>query len=137
MKLTEKDKQFLETLHRLIESAELWVEFKAGQPGYLVLRGNYGDKIHRAFGMTRQGVRWRFQRLMDAYISSFETVLFVELLFGSPLRKHALHISKHRYALRQRIAQEGFQSANSMLPQQVDRVENKPPSPSSSSRTVR
>jgi len=34
-------------------------------------KGTYGDHIHRAFKMTRQGVRWRFQRLLgDIYIST-------------------------------------------------------------------
>jgi len=58
---------------------DLWVELKPDQPSYMVLRGTYGEKIHSAFHMTRQGVRWRFFRLLnDIYVSAFETVLFIE-----------------------------------------------------------
>jgi len=31
----------------------------------MVLRGTYGEKIHRAFRMSRQGVRWRFWRVLN------------------------------------------------------------------------
>ena len=56
-----------------MESKDLWVEFEAGRPGHMVLRGTYGDKIHQAFHMTRQGVRWRFHRLFnDVYVSAFD-----------------------------------------------------------------
>ncbi len=42
----------------------------------MVLRGTYGGKVHEAFRMTRQGVRWRFWRLFnDIYVSAFETIL--------------------------------------------------------------
>jgi len=115
MKLTEKDKQFLESLRRLMESRELAVEFRAGQPSYLVLRGTYGDKVHQAFRMSRQGVRWRFQRLFnDVYVSAFETILFIEKNFGPGLREHAVRISQERYALRQRLRESGFQSADTL-----------------------
>ena len=44
----------------------------------MVLRGTYGDKIYKAFRMTRQGVRWRFRRVLnDIYVSAFETILLV------------------------------------------------------------
>lgn len=83
----------------------------------MVLRGTYGDRINQAFRMTRQGVRWRFQRLFnDVYISAFSTILFVEKTFGPQLREHAIRISKERYELRQRITENGFQSADSLLP---------------------
>ena len=115
MKLTEKDKTFLETLKALMDSKDMWVELKPGQPSYMVLRGTYGEKIHKAFRMTRQGVRWRFQRLFnDIYVSAFTTVLFIEKTFGAHLREHAIRISKERYALRQEIARTGFQSASSL-----------------------
>ena len=39
MKLTEKDKTFLENLKKLMESKNLWVEFKPGRPSYMVLKG--------------------------------------------------------------------------------------------------
>ena len=101
MELTEKDKQFLEHLRRLTESNDLWIDLKVGSPSYMVLRGTCGDKIHRTFRMTRQGVRWRFWRLFnDIYVLAFETILFVELAFGSQLRGLAIRISKERFAIR-------------------------------------
>ena len=100
MKLTEKDKAFLEALQRLMESRDLWVELKPETPSYMVLRGTYGEKVHQAFRMSRQGVRWRFQRLFnDVYVSTFETILFIEKTFSTQLRKHAIRISKERSLL--------------------------------------
>ncbi len=113
MKLTEKDKTFLETLKELMASKDLWVELKSDRPSRMVLRGTYGEKIHRAFRMTRQGVRWRFQRLFSGvYVSAFETVLFVEKTFGPQLREYAIRISKERYALRQEARETHFLSAD-------------------------
>jgi hypothetical protein len=127
MKLTEKDKQFLETLKTLMESKELWVELRPGHPSYLVLRGTYGDKVHEAFRMSRQGVRWRFQRLLgDVYVSAFESILFVEKTLGSQLRDHAVRISQERYALRQRLRESGFESADALAHRRE--AENKPQS---------
>ena len=118
MKLTEKDKTFLETLKTLMDSKDLWVELRPDQPSYMILRGTYGDKIYKAFRMTRQGVRWRFWRLFnDIYVSAFESVLFVERTFGTQLREHAIRISKERYALRQEITQGGFQAAHVFMRQ--------------------
>lgn len=100
-----------------MESHELQVELRPGKPSYMVLRGTYGDHIDKAFHMTRQGVRWRFQRLFnDIYVSSFESIMFLEKIFGPQLREHAVRISKERYELRQQIAQNSFQSADSLLP---------------------
>jgi len=66
--------------------------------------------------MSRQGVRWRFHRLFnEIYVSAFETILFIERIFGTQLREHAIRISKGRYALRQQIARNGFQSADSLI----------------------
>jgi len=111
--LTQKDKSFLETLQRLIDSHDLVVELKSGTPSYIVLRGTYGEKIHQAFRMSRQGVRWRFHRLFnDVYVSSFETILFIERTFGPQLRDYAIRISQERYALRRRMQESGFQSAD-------------------------
>jgi hypothetical protein len=116
VKLTQKDKEFLETLTKLMESKDLCVELRPGRPSYMVLRGTYGDHIGKAFHMTRQGVRWRFQRLLgDVYVSAFETILFIERIFGPQLREHAIRISKERYELRQKIAENGFQSADSLI----------------------
>ena len=115
MKLTEKDKTFLETLRQLMDSKDLRVELKPDQPSWMVLRGTYGQKVHKAFCMTRQGVRWRFWRLFnDIYISAFESILFVEKIFGTELREYALRITKERYALRQQIARSGFQTASDL-----------------------
>jgi len=114
MKLTEKDKTFLETLKQLMESRDLWVELRPDRPSRMVLRGTYGEKVHKAFRMTRRGVRWRFWRLFnDIYVSSFETVLFIEKVFGTELRDHAIRISRERYALRQEAIR--FQSADALL----------------------
>jgi len=112
MKLTEKDKAFLEQLKTLMESKDLSVELRPGSPSHMVLRGTYGEKVHRAFRMSRQGVRWRFWHLFnETYVSAFETILFVEKAFGTQLREHAIRISKERYVLRQEALQTGFQSA--------------------------
>jgi hypothetical protein len=105
VKLTEKDKTFLETLRKLMESDDLQVALKPDRPSRMVLTGTYGERIHRAFRMTRQGVRWRFWRLFNnMYVSCFETILFIEKVFGTQLRDHAMRISRERYALRQEIA---------------------------------
>jgi hypothetical protein len=126
MKLTEKDKAFLETLKKLMESKDLSVELQPGRPSHMVLRGTYGEKVHHAFRMTRQGVRWRFWHLFnEMYVSAFETVLFVEKTFGPQLREHAIRISKERYALHQQAREQGFQSADLL----VARPEQSPGSP--------
>lgn len=98
-----------------MESKDLWVELKPDRPSHMVLKGTYGDRGHEDFGMTRQGVRWRFQRLFNnVYVSAFETILFIERIFGPELREHAIRISKERYELRQQAVQNGFQSADSL-----------------------
>lgn len=99
-----------------MESKELWVKLKPDRPSKMVLKGTYGQKVHKAFRMTRQGVRWRFWRLFnDIYVSAFETILFLEKAFGTQLREHAIRISKERYSLRQEVARSGFQTADSLL----------------------
>jgi len=96
-----------------MDSKDLSVELKPGEPSCMVLRGTYGEKIHKAFRTTRQGVRWRFQRLFsEVYASAFETVLFVEKNFGPQLREYAIRISKERYALRQKAREANFQSGD-------------------------
>jgi len=83
----------------------------------MVLRGTYGEKIHRVFRMSRQGVRWRFQRLMNhLYVSSFELILMIETTFGTQLRDHAIRISRERHALRQEVA---FESAHERMDESV------------------
>ena len=95
-----------------MDSKDLSVELKPDSSSRMVLRGTYGEKIHRAFRMTRQGVRWRFWRMFnDIYVSAFETILFIEKAVGPELRDHAIRISKERYALRQEARETHFQSA--------------------------
>jgi len=82
----------------------------------MVLRGTYGDKIHKTFRMSRQGVRWRFWRIFNqAYVAAFESILTIEKAFGTQLRPHAIRISKERYSLRQEVLQSGFQNAHTLL----------------------
>jgi hypothetical protein len=108
--MSEKEKVFLEKLRKLIDSKDLRVELRSGQPSYMILKGTYGEKIHKTFGVTRQGVRWRFQHLFGKiYVESFETIMFVEKIFGSQLRDYAIRISKERYALRQKVLQRSFE----------------------------
>ena len=96
-----------------MDSKDLWVELKPDRPSRMVLRGTYGEKIHKVFRMTRQGVRWRFQRVFcDVYVNAFSTILFIEKIFGTQLREYAIRISKERYALRQEARESGFLSAD-------------------------
>ena len=84
----------------------------------MVLRGTYGEKIHQVFGMTRQGVRWRFWRIFnDIYVSAFSTILLIERTFGTGLRDHAIRISKERFAMQQELARAGFRSADTLIPE--------------------
>ena len=82
----------------------------------MVLKGTYGEKIHKTFGVTRQGVRWRFQHIFgEIYIQAFETILFIEKNFGTQLRDHAIRISRQKYTLRQEILSREFQVATDAL----------------------
>ena len=109
--MTEKGKTFLEGLKKLMDSKDLWVELKLGEPSRMILKGTYGEKIHETFGVTRQGVRWRFHHLFShAYVGAFETIVFIEKIFGTELRDYAIRISKERYALRQKALPSGFQN---------------------------
>ena len=98
-----------------MESKDLWVELKPDRPSRMVLKGTHGEKIHKAFRMTRQGVRWRFLRVFcDIYTEAFTTILFIERTFGTELREYAIRISRERYALRQEILHTGFEDASSL-----------------------
>jgi len=111
MKLTEKDREFLDRLRELMQSHDLSVELKIDRPSYMVLRGTYGDKISRSFRMTRQGVRWRFQRIFnDIYIASFSSILLIEKTFGPGLREHAIRISRERYELQKEMEDSRFET---------------------------
>ena len=108
MKLTQKDREFLERLKMLLESKDLSVEMKEDGYKRLVLRQNYGTKIESCFKMTRQGVRWRFRRLFnEIYSNSYETIYLIESQFGTQLRQQALAIAKERVEIRKRHQQMG------------------------------
>ena len=102
-----KDKDFLERLKTLLEEKDLDIELVETGVKRLVLRQNYGTGIERAFGMSRQGVRWRFQRVSDMYISAYETILFIEGNFGVELRQKAMEIAKQRVELRKEALKSG------------------------------
>ena len=99
-----------------MDSKNLWVELKPDNPSRMILKGTYGERIHKTFGVTRQGVRWRFQHIFgSAYISAFETILAIEKIFGTQLREYAIRISKERYTLRQEALNNGFQSTSDIV----------------------
>lgn len=80
------------------------VELRVGSPSRMVLKGTYGEKIHKIFGVTRQGIRWRFQHIFGLdYVNAFETILLIEKIFGTELREYAIRISREKYQLRQKI----------------------------------
>ena len=92
----------MENLKELMDSRDLSVELKPGKPSYMVLRGTYGENVYKAFGMTRQGVRWRFWHIFNRiYVSAYETIFFVERNFGPSLRQSAMDISRERFLLRE------------------------------------
>ena len=108
MKLTIKDKDFLERLKRLLEEKELRIDLKEDGVKRFVLCQNYGDKVEKVFGMTRQGVRWRFHHLTEMYIGAVEALYFLESNFGTELRPMALEIARERIALRKKASSRGF-----------------------------
>jgi hypothetical protein len=90
-------------LRALFEAKELSVELKENGLKKLVLRQNYGDRIESYFNMTRQGIRWRFQRLFnEIYVEAYQTIYVVESLFGTELRQKALEIARERVSLRKK-----------------------------------
>ena len=113
MKLTEKDAEFLTRLRELLEEKDLSIEFRTDGIKRFVLKKNYGLRIERRFGMTRQGVRWRFQRLFgELYPSVYETLLFIESNFGTGLRQQAMEIARQRAEARQEaLKHRGFVSS--------------------------
>jgi hypothetical protein len=106
--MTSKDKTFIAHLKALLDSKDLDIELKNDGLKRLVLRQNYGDKIESSFGMTRQGVRWRFQRLFnEIYVSAYETIFWIESHFGVELRQKAIEIVRERVMLRQQAQKMG------------------------------
>ena len=109
MKLTEKDKDFIEKLKLLVEAKDLSIQLINDGLLRLVLRQNYGDQIESEFKMTRQGVRWRFHRLYnEIYVSAYESIYYVESKFGPQLRSDAIKIAKQRVELREKAQKKGF-----------------------------
>jgi len=115
VRLSEKDVEFLERLRELVDADALWIERTRNQPLRFVLRGNYGSRVEERFSLTRQGVRWRFQRLFnDLYVESFAVLIFIEKQLGTQFRQDALIIAHERFMLRQKALQNhSFREANS------------------------
>ena len=108
MKLTIKDKDFLERLKPLFDSKVLEIELKKDGLKRLILRKNYGDKITSCFNLTRQGIRWRFHHIFsEIYVSAYEVIYFVESLFGTELRQKAIEIARERVELRKKAHKMG------------------------------
>lgn len=114
MKLSEKDKEFLRRLRELSGDGSVWVERTFSTPLRFVLRGNYGAHIEQKFGLSRQGVRWRFWRLFnEIYVSAYETIVFIEKELGTQHRQDAVIIAHDRYLNRQRaLIDLSFREAN-------------------------
>jgi len=109
MKLTEKDKDFIEKLNILLESKDLSIELIDDGLLRLVLRQNYGDRIESEFNMTRQGVRWRFHRLFnEVYLNAYLTIFWIESNFGVELREKVIQIAKQQVELRKKAQKTGF-----------------------------
>lgn len=115
MRLSQKDKEFLERLKELVDQDVLWIERTMDQPLRFVLKGNYGTRVEQKFGVSRQGVRWRFERLFNQlYVDSFAVLVFIEKQLGSQYRQDALIIAHDRFVSRQKAVQnQSFKEANS------------------------
>mgnify|MGYP001827887351 FL=1 len=112
MRLTEKDKDFIEKLKSLVESKDLSIELINDGLLRLVLRQNYGDQIESEFKMTRQGVRWRFHRLFnEVYLNAYLTIFWIESNFGVELREKVIKIAKQRVELRKKAQKTDFMTA--------------------------
>lgn len=108
MKLTQKDAEFLARLRPLLEENDLRVELRDDGLKHFVLRQNYGSHIEGHFSLSRQGVRWRFQRLLnEIYVAAYETILFIESCLGVDLRRHAMTIAKERAEMRHEAEKKG------------------------------
>jgi len=82
MKLTAKDKEFLNTLCRLLDEKDLVVDAVQDGLTRFQLRQNYGEKVEHCFGMTRQGVRWRFNHVFNKiYVEALMAALMIELIY--------------------------------------------------------
>jgi hypothetical protein len=109
MALTMKDVEFIERLKTMMEQKDLSIELRENGLKYLVLRKNYGSKIESYFGMTRQGIRWRFHRLFNQiYIDSYLAIFWIESNFGTHLRQDAIAIAKEQVELRRKAKNQGL-----------------------------
>jgi hypothetical protein len=109
VKLTNKDKDFLESLKELFLKKALEIELKEDGQKRMVLRKNYGVKVETAFRTTRQGVRWRFHRLFnEIYVSAYCTIYWVESNFGTELRAWAMEIARERIESRKKALKTTF-----------------------------
>lgn len=107
MKVTWKDKGFLGKLRALHEAERLEVSVRTDGIRRFVLKNAYGSFNEDAHSQTRQGVRWRFNRLFnDIYVSAFETIYFIESNFGTDLRQEAMEIAKERAELWRQAKEE-------------------------------
>lgn len=115
MRLSAKDQDFLERLKELMDEDVLWIERAMDQPSRFMLKGNYGTHVEQRFGISRQGVRWRFERLFNQlYVDSFAVLVFIEKLLGPQFRQDALIIAHERFVMRQKAMQaQSFREANS------------------------
>ena len=112
MKLTQKDAEFIERLRRLMDEKDVSVELHPRPVTHMLLRRNYGAKIQAVFGMTRQGVRWRFNRVFnEVYVQAYCTILWIESRFGTELRQMALEVARDRAEMRRRALESTGQSA--------------------------
>ena len=112
MKLTQKDAEFIERLRRLMDEKDVSVELHPRPVTHMLLRRNYGAKIHAVFGMTRQGVRWRFNRVFnEVYVQAYCTILWIESRFGTELRQMALEVARDRAEMRRRALESTGQAA--------------------------
>ena len=104
----------MERLKDLMDSDDLWIERTLDRPSRFILKGNYGARIEQKFGLTRQGVRWRFQRLFnELYVDSFCVLVFIERILGPAFRQDALIIASERFDERQRALRDlAFKEAN-------------------------
>jgi hypothetical protein len=113
MRLTEKDREFLERLRLLMDEKELSIELEGDGVKRLILRRNYGERVERYFGMSRQGVRWRFHRLFSGlYPEAYEAILTIESHFGTDLRPAAMAIAKQRVEWRKQAQETGLSSSH-------------------------
>lgn len=117
MKLTNKDREFLVGLRKLLENHSYEVVLKTDGRSRMMLRSNYCDGPSRHLHLTRQGAHWRFDHIFNqAYVSAYETIYFLESTFGPSLREHALAIARERVAMRKRAMETGFERADLLNP---------------------